>query len=90
MLRIQAEQNARGEAAGLAQSVEHVTLDLRVLSSSPTAGLDFTEQQQQQQNREHLRSDPQALISRPSHPRGVYTTIVEKNFNDRLWSQFSL
>ena len=89
MLRFQAEQNTGGEAAGLAQFVEHVTLDLRVLSSSPTAGLDFTEQQQQQ-NREHLRSDPQALISRPSHPRGVYTTIVEKNFNDRLWSQFSL
>ena len=89
MLRFQAEQKAGGEAAGLAQSVAHVTLDLRVLSSSPTAGLGFTEQQQQQ-SREHLRSDPQALISRPSRPRGVYTTIVEKNFNDRLWSQFSL
>lgn len=42
MLRFQAEQNAGGEAAGLAQSVAHVTLDLRVLSSSPTLGVELT------------------------------------------------
>ena len=60
------------EAPGLARSVEHMTLNLGVVSSSPTRGIGLTLKKKKSENRKQANPFPfvsrETASSPPAHP----------------------